>query len=242
MSLRETYEKQVKEFTEVAHLLSEKGHVTSHGGNMAWRLEERIILITPTKKNKGLLEFDDPVFLSPDGVVVEGNMKPTGETPMYLLLFDERPDIKAIIHAHPRAASAFAITKGANYLARPILPETVTEIGPVPVCPYAEPLTHELAEHFLPFLDKHNAFLMENHGLLAMSFEGIRRAYDMIEIIEATAESILWAASLGPVKEIPPDGVKNLEKTMRTRDLPSIGRPDKGHDLLTLYYPDMARS
>jgi len=237
MSLREQYAREVEEFIDVANLLSEKGHVTSHGGNMAWRLEEKVILITPTKKNKGLLEFQDPVFISPDGVVIEGDMKPTGETPMYLLLFSERKDIKAIIHAHPRAASSFAITKGPNYLARPILPETVTEVGPVPVCKYAEPLTTELADHFRPFLDRHNAFLMENHGLLAMSFENIRRAYDLIEIIEATAESILWAASLGPVKEISPEEVRNLEKTMRTRDLPSIGRPHKGHSLMDLYYP-----
>lgn len=237
MSLRVKYGREMGEFLKVCHELSAKGHVTSHGGNLAWRLEEDAILITPTKKNKGLLQLEDLVFISMQGSTLEGTMKPTGETPMYLLLFKERPDVKTIIHAHPRAASAFAITKGKNYLERPVFPEPTLEIGPVPLARYAEPLTQELAENFKPFLDKHNAFLMGNHGVLTMSPECILRCYDLIEIMESTAQSILYALELGPIQELSPEDLANLEKTMTTRNLPRMGRPELHVSLPDLYYP-----
>jgi L-fuculose-phosphate aldolase len=238
MSHMETYRRQVEDFLFVCRMLSERVYVTSHGGNLASRLDEDLLLISPTRMYKGDITAEDVVFIDLKGRVVEGRNKPTGETPMYLNFFRERPDINAVIHCHPPYTNAFAITAGTNYLMRPVFPETVIEIGPVPVVPYAEPLTQLLADNFKPFLQRYNAFLMENHGLVIMSAVDIVRAFQLTDILETCSISILHAASLGKVKEISREGVRDLEKTMKTRLLPLIGNPELKISLLELYFPE----
>jgi L-fuculose-phosphate aldolase len=174
MSLRERHEAEVSAFVGVCRRLSEKSYAVSSGGNLAWRLAEDVVVITPTKMHKGDVGADDVVFVSPGGERLEGGREPTGELPMYLAFFRERPDVRAIIHSHPPVVCAFAISAAARWLARPLFPEAVIEVGPVALVPYAEPLTEKLAERFLPLLKTHNAFLMENHGLVVMSGGGIR--------------------------------------------------------------------
>ena len=199
MSYLEKYQGQVKDFVEVCHKLAEHMYATSHGGNMAWKLEENLLLITPTKVHKGDIEDGDLVFIDSAGKTVEGARKPTGETPMYLNFFRERPDVTTVIHCHPPYTNAFAINKGENLLMRPIFPETTTEVGPVVLVPYAEPITQKLADKFLPYLKKYNAFLMENHGLVIMSRGDIKWTMMLTEMLETSSISILrrrsWAAT-----------------------------------------------
>lgn len=236
MSYAEKYEHQMKEFLQVCRRLSENMYVTSHGGNLAWRLEEDLILITPTKLNKGDIRNEDLVFIDLQGKRIEGERKPTGESPMYLNFFGQRPDISSVIHCHPPYTNAFAITECNNWLMRPIFPETSTEVGPVPVVPYGEPLTQKLADNFLPYLRKYNAFLMENHGLVIMSPEGIYRTLELIEILEVTSQSLLAALAIGEIKEISREDVQDLDNTMRTRNLPLFGAPGENRSLVDLYF------
>jgi L-fuculose-phosphate aldolase len=236
MSYAEKYEHQIKEFLQVCRKLSENMYVTSHGGNLAWRLEEDLILITPTKLNKGDIGPRDLVFIDPEGKKIEGERNPTGETPMYLNFFGQRLDISSVIHCHPPYTNAFAVTQGKNWLMRPTFPETSTEVGPVPVVPYAEPLTEKLADNFLPYLRKYNAFLMENHGLVIMSPEGIYRTLELIEILEVTSQSLVAALSIGEISEISREDVRDLDNTMRTRNLPLFGAPGVNKSLVDLYF------
>ncbi len=238
MSYANRYKHQMNEFLKVCRRLSENMYVTSHGGNLAWRLEEDLILITPTKLNKGDIRFEDLVFINPEGKKVEGERKPTGETPMYLNFFAHRPDIASVIHCHPPYTNAFAVTKGKNWLMRPTFPETTTEVGPVPVVSYGEPLTQKLADNFLPYLRKYNAFLMENHGLVIMSSEGIYRTLELIEILEVTSQSLLMALAIGEIREISREDVANLDNTMRTRNLPLFGAPGVHRSLVDLYFEE----
>jgi L-fuculose-phosphate aldolase len=236
MDYAKKYGEQIGDFLAVCRKLSVSLYVTSHGGNLAWKLEENLILITPTKLNKGEIARKDLVFIDMDGRKVEGVQKPTGETPMYLRFFRERPDIRSVIHCHPPHTTAFAITEEKNWLMCPVLPETVIEVGPVPLVPYAEPLTGDLADNFLPFLRKYNAFLMENHGLVIMSPESINRTMQLVEILEMTSQSLLDALAIGNVKEISKEDIGNLDNTMRTRNLPLFGAPGENKSLLDLYY------
>ena len=98
---------------------------------------------------------------------------------------------------------------------RPTFPETSTEVGPVPVVPYGEPLTQKLADNFLPYLMKYNAFLMENHGLVIMSPEGVYRTLELIEILEVTSQSLVAALAIGEIREISREDVQDLDNTMR---------------------------
>ena len=85
---------------------------------------ENLLLITPTKMNKGDIRPRMWSSSTLKGKMVEGNRRPTGETPMYLKFFNLRPDIVSVIHCHPPSVCAMAIIKGKNWLMRPLFPET----------------------------------------------------------------------------------------------------------------------
>jgi L-fuculose-phosphate aldolase len=235
MKLVERYAREVEEFLGVCGLLARQQYVTSHGGNLALRLEEDLFLITPTKVNKGELRPEDLVRITRAGKVVEGTRAPTGEVPMYLDFFRDRPDARSVIHCHPPHANAFTLLEQEDWLMRPVFPETVTEVGPVPVVPYAEPLTRALADAFAPVLRRYNAFLMGNHGLVLLSPEGIGRAMQLVEILEITAVSLLDALQVGKVKVLSREAIRGLENTRRTRKLPIMGAPGVNDSLVTLY-------
>ncbi len=236
MLLREKYASSVETFIQVCHRLAQNLYVTSHGGNLAWKLEEDLLLITPTKMNKGVLRAEDLVFINLKGQVIEGTRRPTGETPMYLKFFCERPDVQSVIHCHPPAACALAINAGKNWLMRPLFPETTIEIGPVPVVPYAEPLTEELANNFIPFLPRYNSFIMENHGLVTMTRGDIEWTMLQVEELESTCNSVILALQAGGIKEIDREGVRRLSNVMRTRSLPLPGAPGVVKSLEDLYF------
>jgi len=236
MSLLKKYKSEVDAFIRVCHALAQKGYVTSCGGNLAWRLDD-VILITATCLPKGGHTCKDVVFLNPDGTVREGKRRPTGELPMYLKLFKERPDVNSIIHCHPPFCCAFAVTKGENLLMKPVFPEIILEIGPVPLVPYATPLTGELARRFVPFLPKYNAFLMENHGMILVTQKDIAWAYGLVEELESAAGSLISAQAMGGVKEISREHLAELDAALSLRSLPACGAPGHNRSLVDLYYP-----
>ena len=236
MTLLDTHRTKAEAFLKVCHKLSSLMYVTGHGGNAAWKVEPDLMLITPTRMNKGDLALEDLVFLDLEGRVREGGRPPTGETPMYLNFFRSRPDAQSVIHCHPPYANAFAISRGPNLLMRPIFPETITEVGPVPVVPYGEPLTQRLADHFNPFLKKYNAFLMENHGLVILSPLDITWCMMITELLEMTAVTLTAAMPLGPVKEIAKADLHGLDRIMGKRGLPMFGMPGANRSLEDLYH------
>jgi L-fuculose-phosphate aldolase len=238
MSYLEKYSSEVRNFTMVCKRLAERMYVTSQGGNLSYKLEDNLVLISPTCVCKSEISEMDVVFIDLEGRTVEGTRKPTGEVPMYLNFYRDRSDIKSVIHCHPPYTNTFAILEGTNWLMRPVFPETVAEVGPVPLVPYGEPLTQRLADNFAPFVKKYNAFLMENHGLTILSPADIRRTMQLVEILEVSAISILQALAVGEVKELSREDVRNLENTMRTRNLPMIGAPGANRSMVDLYFPE----
>jgi len=232
----EKYSAEVIELLAVCGKLASSLFVTSCGGNLAWKLEEDLLLTTPTKMNKGIIHQEDLVFIDMEGKVIEGIRWPTGETPMYLKFFQMRKDIVSVIHSHPPAVGSFAISKGKNWLMRPIYPETIIEVGPVPVVPYGEPMTEKLASNFEPFLPRYDSFIMQNHGLVTMTREGIKETLLKLELLEMSAQSILLALQAGEINELDREAVRNLSNTMRTRDLPLFGAPGVNKSLEDLYF------
>ena len=239
MSYLEKYSNEVRDFIKVCKLLADRMYVTSQGGNLSYKLEENLLLITPTCVTKCDVTDKDVVFIDLAGNTVEGTRKPTGEVPMYLNFYRDRPDIKSVIHCHPPYTNTFAILKGTNWLMKPVFPETVAEVGPVPVVPYGEPLTQKLADNFAPFIKRYNAFLMENHGLTILSTADISRTLQLVDILEVTSISILQALAVGEVKELTRTDVQNLEKTMKTRNLPMIGSPGANVSMVDLYFKEV---
>lgn len=230
------YAAQVEEIVRAANRVAALGYVTSHGGNLSARVSEDIVLITPTKVPKHDVTFDDICFITMRGETIfaaEGR-KPTSESPFHLRVFQRRPDLKGIVHAHPPVLTGFAIA-GSDLLCKPILPEPVIEVGPMVVVLYAQPGSDALAEAFDGPLEKSNGFLMENHGALMTNEEGVLRALDLLEMMECAAQSVLVAMQLGGLKRLPDKDVQDLEDVMVARGLPMPGMPGKNASLRDVF-------
>lgn len=231
------YRDQIEELAAASRRLGELGYVTSHGGNLSYRVAEDRVLITPTKVVKRTLTPEDICITDMDGDLVwakEGR-KPTGETPMHLRIYRKRPDVASVVHAHPPILTGFSISGSAHLLNKPLLPEPVVEAGPVVLVDYAEPISEELAEKFDQVLHRSNAFLMKNHGITVCSWEGVSRALDVLEMLEMEAYSVWVAQTLGSVDSIPEDEVEKMERTLKTRSLPIPGDPRQMKRLVDQY-------
>ncbi len=230
------YESQISELVRAANRLAEVGFVTSQGGNLSLRAGDNVVLITPTKVAKIAITFEDICAVDMEGNVLyakEGR-KPTGEWPFHVRIMNKRPDVKGIVHAHPPILTGFAIA-GGDWLQRPFLPEPVIEVGPMIMVPYAEPLSDELAKNFDAVIEKSNGFLMENHGAVMVSPEGIWRALEFLEMMEAAGKSIIVANMLGNPKTIHPKDVKNLENVIKIRNMPMPGLPGAVQNLTDIF-------
>ena len=230
--LREKYKAQIQEMVAVSNELAALKFVCSQGGNISWRVEDNIILITPTKVAKATVKCNDIVIIDLCGNVLsaENERQPTGETQSHLHIMAKRQDLKSLIHAHPPVLTAFAITRN-KLLERPILPEVVIEVGPVLSVEYKEPISQELAEAFDAVIEKSNAFLMENHGVLVGSCHSVKQTLELLEITEALAVSVQKATVLGKVCELTRQDVLNLDNTLKARGLPIPGAKGKNRSL-----------
>ena len=236
-ALQTQFKSQIEELQLSANRLGDIGYVTSQGGNLSLRVDQDTVLITPTKVAKRSITFDDVCAVDMDGGIkfAAPGRKPTGEWPFHLRIMAKRPDVRGIVHAHPPILTGFAIA-GGDLLQKAFLPEPVIEVGPMIMVPYAEPLSDELAYMFDAVIEKSNGFLMENHGALMVSWEGTYRALELLEMMEAAAISIMTAMQLGNLKPIPMADVMNLERVIRTRELPMPGLKGVVSSLADIYH------
>ena len=236
LELRTQYQKQIEELSETSKRMAALGYVSSHGGNISYRVAEDVVLITPTKVPKRKIEFNDVCIINMKGEVLYAapGRKPTGETPFHLRIYQQRPDVTGIVHGHPPVMTGFAIAH-TDLLEKPLLPEPCMEVGPMLMVPYGEPLSQQLAEHFDSVIHTANGFLMKNHGALMVSSEGVERALDFLEIMENTAISALVAKLLGGCDLIPREEVGNIDRTIATRNLPMPGLPGTYSSLLDAF-------
>jgi L-fuculose-phosphate aldolase len=170
------------------------GFAPATDGNVSIRLGPDRFLVTPAGKEKGRLVPDELLVIDLDGMVVEGEGRPSTETPMHLLCYRRRENVWGVVHAHPPFATAFAAA--GVPLDAPVMPEIVLTVGPVPLVPYATPGTEELALALEPWVDRHDAFLLASHGVLTMGRD-VREALHRMERVEHLAKVTLAARLLG---------------------------------------------
>lgn len=235
--LQEKYCSEITELVTACHRCAELNYVTSAGGNLSLRVEENLMLITPTKTPKRTMRFEDICMIDLEGNVVfapEGK-KPTGEWPFHTRIMRKRPDIKAIAHTHPPVLTGFAIANN-GMLEKPFLPEPVMEIGPILMVPYETPLSEALSERFDAVIDDSNGFLMENHGAVFCSPIGIFDAVELLNMAECMATSIVVSAVLGNPKTIPTHFVKEIDEVISVRNLKMPGASEKYHSATALFH------
>jgi L-fuculose-phosphate aldolase len=186
-------------FCEIGRRCYAKNFVEANGGNFSYRLADGRILATPTMISKGFMEPDDMVLLDLDGNQVGGHRKKTSEILMHLTFYRHRPEVRSVIHAHPRHASAFAVTN--KPLPKCVIPEVEIFVGEVPITDYETPGTPKLSETLLPVIQDFNVFLLANHGAVSLG-RTVMEAFWRMEILDAYCQVILLAHTLGEINQV----------------------------------------
>ncbi|MBO7214322.1 MAG: class II aldolase/adducin family protein [Clostridia bacterium] len=206
-----------KEICEVGHKLWLKGFVAANDGNISVKLNENEYLCTPTGVSKGSLTPDMIIKVDKNGNKLEGKLTPSSEIKMHLRVYRERPDVTAVVHAHPPVSTAFTVAD--IDLDQYILPESVLTIGDVPTCDYGTPSTMEIPDSLDPFIQNHDAFLLRNHGALTVGCD-LTKAFFVMEEVEFNAVICKHAMELGAVHEIPGPQLKKLMELRKKMNLP----------------------
>ena len=187
-----------REICRVGARLREHGLIAGAEGNIAVRLGPGRLLVTPRGRSKADLVPDDLVEVGLDGTPVRGGNAASTELRMHLTIFQVRPDVQAVVHAHPPTATGFA-TAGQS-LNCECIPELLATVGQVPLVPYGMTGTDELSEQMRPFLAEHDALLLANHGAVTMGGT-LEQAHLRMESVEQAAKILLTARILGgPVR------------------------------------------
>jgi L-fuculose-phosphate aldolase len=188
-----------KEIVQFGRMLCDGGLVAATDGNLSVRLDADRILVTPTGASKGRLKPSDMVIVDPEGKRLSGRRAVTSEIGMHLLIYRLRPDVKAIVHAHPPTATGFAAAGMA--LTEPLVSEVVMGLGAIPLARYGTPGTSELAQTLEPYVPNYDAILMSNHGVVTYG-ETIEQAYMRMETVEHFAKIALVTHLLGRQKPL----------------------------------------
>ena len=195
---------------DVGRRLWDRGYVASNDGNISVRLDERRILTTPKGVSKGFMTPDMMVVTDLEGRRLAGDRDPSSELKLHLQVYRDRPDARAVVHAHPPTATGFAVA--GIPLDRAVLAEVVTTLGSVPIAEYATPSTKELPEAVRRYVQTHDGMLLANHGALTLGAD-LFAAYFKMETIEHFAKISLVARLLGGER------VLSREEVFRLQDL-----------------------
>ncbi|MBI3760693.1 MAG: class II aldolase/adducin family protein [Chloroflexi bacterium] len=203
------------EIVRIGQLMHEHDFVDGASGNLSARIGPDRILATPSGLAKGFLQPDQLLVLDMQGMPVKphpAGLKPTSELLMHLEAYRRRPDVNAVIHAHPIVSVALSIA-GVS-LAECVIPEAVVTLGLVPTTPYATPSSEENQKAISELVVSHDAIILKNHGTLTVG-KDLWRAYMKLETLEHTAKTIALAKLLGGSPSLPPQQVEKLLQTRR---------------------------
>lgn len=203
------------ELISVCHRLREGGFVAATDGNVSCRCSDTLLLITPSGVPKGELEAEDVLAVDLAGSVLAGEGRPSSEIRMHLLVYKKRPDVMAVVHAHPPMLTALTLA-GIPFPADR-LPEVWLGIGAVPTAPYATPSTEEVPRSIDPFVKNHEAMLLERHGSLTFG-KTLHEAYLRLEKLEHAAHTLFYAYLLNQGMPAPMagDALLKLERLKKS--------------------------
>lgn len=191
-----------QQICEVGHLIWQLGFVAANDGNISMKVDDNTFLTTPTGTSKRILTPEMIIKMNADNEVIEcpEGYRPSSEFKMHLRCYKERPDIGAVVHAHPPTATGFAIAH--IPLDDYTMPEAIIFLGSVPIAPYGTPGSQEVPDSVAPFLAEHDTILLMNHGALTVG-KDLTQAYYRMETLEQFAKVSLVARQLGGAKELP---------------------------------------
>ena len=203
-----------KQIGEIGKRIYNRGMVASNDGNISVKLNDNEFLCTPTGVSKGFMTPEYICKVDAKGNVLQAyeGFKPSSEIKMHMRVYQERPDVNSVVHAHPVYATSFAIA--GIPLTEPIMPEAVIALGCVPIAEYGTPSTEEIPDAVSKYLPYYDAVLLENHGALAFS-DSLLNAYHKMESVEFYAQLLYQAKMLGGPKPLSEEQVQRLYEIRR---------------------------
>jgi L-fuculose-phosphate aldolase len=196
------------DIVEVGRRLWVQGFVASNDGNISVRLGPDRLLTTPKSVSKGFMTPEMLVVTDLSGTKISGARDASSELKMHLEVYHQRPDVGAVVHAHPATATGFAVA--GVPLTRAVLAEVITTLGGIPIAEYATPSTAELPAAIRDYIKAHDGLLLANHGALAVAGD-LFTAYHRMETIEHFAKISLVARQLGREHLLSRDEVVRLQ-------------------------------
>jgi L-fuculose-phosphate aldolase len=181
--------------------------VAATDGNISVKMKADKIIISPGGHCLGTLDFNHMVHVDNNGKRTSGELEPSSELPMHLEIYHQRPDVNAVIHAHPPITTAFTLV-GEN-LSDPVLPEVILFFGEIPVAPYATPSTVESANSISGLIKNHDVIVLDHHGAVTVG-ETLKDAYYKMEKLEQSANILYAAKQLGKIKPLSDEDLKKL--------------------------------
>ncbi len=210
---------------EAGRRVYDRGFVASNDGNISCRIEEDRILTTPTGMSKGFLKLEDLCITDMDGTLVSGQKRPSSEIGMHIFLYRERPDVRAVVHAHPPTATGFAVA-GVSLTAC-VLPEVIITLGAIPIVEYGTPGGPEISEPIKQYVKDYDAYLLENHGATTIGTD-VMNAYYKMETLEHFAKILFVANQLGGYNEL---NAEQVGKLVAIRNRMGLRGPDPACDI-----------
>lgn len=208
-----------KQICEIGKRIYDRNMVAANDGNISVKLNDNEFLCTPTGVSKGFMTPEYICKVDKEGNVIQANpgFKPSSEIKMHMRVYAKRPDVGAVVHAHPTFATSFAIA--GIPLTQPIMPEAVIALGCVPIAEYGTPSTMEIPDAVEKYLPYYDAVLLESHGALTWSTD-LLAAYHKMESVEFYAELLYKARQLGGAKEFDKPTIEKLYEIRRQMGLP----------------------
>ena len=201
------------DIVEVGRRMYARGYTASNDGNISVRLDAARLLMTPKSVCKGFMSPDMMCITDLQGKKLEGDREPSSEMLMHLEVYRQRPDVQAVVHAHPPTATGFAVA--GIPLDRAVLAEVLTTLGSIPIAEYATPSTSELADAVRKYIKAHDGMLLANHGALTVGAD-LFSAYYKMETIEHFAKISLVARLLGGENLLAREEVVRLQQLRGT--------------------------
>jgi len=197
------------QIVQVCQLMYQKGFICASDGNVSVRLSADRILITPSGLHKGLITPEQLLIVDGDGGVVRAprGLRPTSELPMHLEAYKLRPDIGAVVHAHPPITVALSIA--GVPLDTCLLPEVIIFLGLIPVTEYAMPSSEENARAIRGLIGDHDGLVLQRHGSLTVGAD-VMQAFMRLETLEQQARMTYMLSQLGGVQPMPPHEIRKL--------------------------------
>lgn len=219
-----------EEIVRIGRLMYDKGFIAASEGNLSARLGPDRFLITPSGLHKGFLEPDQLLVVDSAGRAsahynpLARRLQPTSELPMHLEAYRQRPDIAAVIHAHPTHAIILSIA--GIPIADCLIPEVVVLLGIIPTAPYATPSSDENARAIRTLIRQHDALVLQRHGTLTVGGT-LWQAFMKLETVEQSARIGVQLAQLGVRNPLSPDDMRKLLALRREMGLLRPGESER---------------